>query len=242
MDLSDDSSRGSSSKSSRSKSQSGSEKSAKSNNSKSKSCTVTSEQIEQFCAVTGKVESFWIHAYQQIFFLTGSTKDVARTLIEACRGNLERAVDMHMEGMSENPNTSSAQDEDYVRAPIPQKQEVLVEAGYEGYGFGFKGKRRIVKSVFDSFRNFEVETSNSKSKLYPVSMFIFKVLFKIELQESRLRETNGASASAAGSSTASSKRTLEDLFRPPIDMTFNGNLQTVGYWYDTNVKTNSQSI
>jgi hypothetical protein len=50
MDLSDDSSRGSSSKSSRSKSQSGSEKSAKS---KSKSCVVTREQIEQFCAVTG---------------------------------------------------------------------------------------------------------------------------------------------------------------------------------------------
>ena len=50
MDLSDDSSRGSSSKSNKSKSQSGSEKSAKS---KSKSCVVTREQIEQFCAVTG---------------------------------------------------------------------------------------------------------------------------------------------------------------------------------------------
>lgn len=52
MDLSDDSSRGSSSKSSRSKSKSGSEKSVKSN-SKTKACIVTSEQIEQFCAVTG---------------------------------------------------------------------------------------------------------------------------------------------------------------------------------------------
>lgn len=31
----------------------------------------------------------------------------------------------------------------------------------------------------------------------------------------------------AGSSTASSKRTLEELFRPPIDMMFNGNLQAV---------------
>lgn len=65
---------------------------------------------------------------------------------------------MHMEGISGNHSASDAQ-EDYVRAPIPQKQEVLVESGYEGYGFGFKGKRRIVKSVFDSFRNFEVETS-----------------------------------------------------------------------------------
>lgn len=65
---------------------------------------------------------------------------------------------MHMEGLAEHPNTSAA-DEDFVRAPIPQKQEVLVESGYEGYQFGFKGKKRIVKSVFDSFRNFEAETS-----------------------------------------------------------------------------------
>lgn len=204
MDLSDDSSRGSSSKSSQSKSRSGSEKSAKS---KAKSCIVTREQIEQFCAVTG------------------STEDVAQTLIEACRGNLERAVDMHMEGLTEHPNTSGAQ-EDYVRAPIPQKQEVLVEAGYEGYGFGFKGKKRIVKSVFDSFRNFEVET---------------------KLQESRLRETNGLTSSITSASSSSGKRSLEELFRPPIDMMFNGNLlnardtgKTLKKWIMVNIQNVSE--
>ena len=66
---------------------------------------------------------------------------------------------MHMEEVSGGAGAAGAADEDYVRAPIPQKQEVLVQPGYEGYGFGFKGKRRIIKSVFDSFRNFEVETS-----------------------------------------------------------------------------------
>ena len=76
------------------------------------------------------------------------------------------AINMHMEG-ADNPEAAVAA-EDYVRAPIPQKQEVLVQSGYEGYGFGFKGKRRIIKSVFDSFRNFEVETSRLKHiKLYP---------------------------------------------------------------------------
>ena len=54
----------------------------------------------------------------------------------------------------------------------PQKQEVLVESGYEGYGFGFKGKKRIVKSVFDSFRNFEVETSNTDI----LFAFFYKIL------------------------------------------------------------------
>ena len=64
----------------------------------------------------------------------------------------------YREGVAENPSVPG-QEEDFVRAPIPQKQEVLVQQGYESYGFGFKGKRKVTKSVFDSFRNFEVETS-----------------------------------------------------------------------------------
>ena len=71
------------------------------------------------------------------------------------------AINMHMEEVSGNAAGAAGITEDYVRAPIPQKQEVLVQPGYEGYGFGFKGKRRIIKSVFDSFRNFEVETSKN---------------------------------------------------------------------------------
>lgn len=130
---------------------------------------------------------------------------------------------MHMETMSANPETSSAAQEDYVRAPIPQKQEVLIESGYEGYGFGFKGKRRIVKSVFDSFRNFEVETSNNILKI--VFLHSTKLFFFLELQESRFRETNGFTSLASTSS--SGKRTLEELFRPPIDLMFSGNLQNV---------------
>lgn len=66
---------------------------------------------------------------------------------------------MHMEGLAAETTIAQNNSEDFVRAPIPQKQEVLVQPGYEGYGFNFKGKRRVVKSVFDSFRNFEVETS-----------------------------------------------------------------------------------
>jgi hypothetical protein len=41
------------------------------------------------------------------------------------------------------------------------------------------------------------------------------------LQESKFREANGAGTSAGN------KRTLEELFRPPIDLMFNGNMQNV---------------
>ena len=132
---------------------------------------------------------------------------------------------MHMEGADNpDPEVVGAASEDYVRAPIPQKQEVLVKSGYEGYGFGFKGKRRIIKSVFDSFRNFEVETSISIPVTINLSFIWLYDIFYLELQESKFRETNGQLG--AGTSTGN-KRTLEELFRPPIDLMFNGNMQNV---------------
>lgn len=48
-----------------------------------------------------------------------------------------------------------------------------------------------------------------------------------ELQESRLMMEQGGQSSTSVSGM-SSKRTLEDLFRPPIDLIFKGNLQEVG--------------
>lgn len=49
-------------------------------------------------------------------------------------------------------------EEEDVRAPIPQKQEVLVE-GLDELAYTFRGKRRVARSVFDKFRDFEAETS-----------------------------------------------------------------------------------
>lgn len=57
-------------------------------------------------------------------------------MLEACNNNLEMAVTMFLDGggIAEEPSTSSAavsavrpHPEDEVRAPIPQKQEILVE-------------------------------------------------------------------------------------------------------------------
>lgn len=45
-----------------------------------------------------------------------------------------------------------------MRAPIPQKQEVLID-GPDEIAFNFRGRRRAVRSVFDKFRDFEAETS-----------------------------------------------------------------------------------
>ena len=51
------------------------------------------------------------HDMAHINFSTGADEAVGRQLLEACGGNLELAVDMHMEGaVTSQPSTSGAQD------------------------------------------------------------------------------------------------------------------------------------
>ncbi|XP_031519797.1 UBX domain-containing protein 7 isoform X3 [Papio anubis] len=68
--------------------------------------------------------------------LTSASESVGKHMLEACNNNLEMAVTMFLDGggIAEEPSTSSASvsavrphTEEEVRAPIPQKQEILVE-------------------------------------------------------------------------------------------------------------------
>lgn len=134
--------------------------------------------------------------------ITGVTADVGEQMIEACNGDLQLAVEMHMDGGGNPPETrlsskqpmatttnSAVKDGEEVRAPIPQKREILVE---DAPVFGFRG-RRPARSVFDGFRDFQAEARQQEQLL--------------------LQGT---------ASVTSKHQTLEDLFRPPIDLTFKG--------------------
>ena len=191
------------------------------------------KKIDEFCAITG------------------GTKEMATSLLAVCNGNLEMAINMHMEGVQvedNQPGTSSASsnansnpipdgDEgrhkffqkwivsirtylwflnisDDVRAPIPQKKEVLIQPGYEGYSITrqnnlIRGSR--VRSVFDGFRNF----SNESSKFCTHLLLEFRPNFPLIF----LLESNGASSKGK-------KRTLEELFKPPLDIMFKGDFQS----------------
>ena len=72
-----------------------------------------------------------------------------------------------------------------VRAPIPQRQEVLVD-GPDELAFTFRGRKRTARSVFDKFRDFEAEASkNFVQNLFPFFFYHFRNisidLFKIIL-------------------------------------------------------------
>ncbi|KAM9088325.1 UBX domain-containing protein 7 isoform 3-T6 [Megaptera novaeangliae] len=102
---------------------------------------------------------------QQFTAITGASESVGKHMLEACNNNLEMAVTMFLDGggIAEEPSTSSASvstvrphTEEEVRAPIPQKQEILVEPEPL---FGAPKRRRPARSIFDGFRDFQTETT-----------------------------------------------------------------------------------
>uniref|UniRef100_A0A3Q0S5Y0 UBX domain-containing protein 7 n=1 Tax=Amphilophus citrinellus TaxID=61819 RepID=A0A3Q0S5Y0_AMPCI len=109
---------------------------------------------------------------QQFTAITGATESVGKHMLEACNNNLEMAVTMFLDGggIAEEPSTSSssvasssrAPSTDEVRAPIPQKQDILVEPEPL---FGVPKRRRPARSIFDGFRDFQTETIRQEQEL-----------------------------------------------------------------------------
>ncbi len=88
----------------------------------------------------------------------------------------------------------------------------MIQPGYEGYAMSNRvnaaAVRGRVRSVFDGFRNFGNESSMS---LKLANGTDFRILLFSE---------------NFGGAKKGKKRTLEDLFKPPIDLTFKGDLQS----------------
>ncbi|XP_052261535.1 UBX domain-containing protein 7-like isoform X2 [Dreissena polymorpha] len=138
----------------------------------------------------------------QFCSVTGASRDVGKQLLEACNNNLELAINMQMEGAGAPTGPGPSSDIDAVRAPIPQTQEVLVDdaPAFAAYN---RRKRKAV-SVFDGFRDFQEE---AKQKT--------RGRTKKGLQEEEL-------LSGPSGSRTRKTRTLQDLFRPPLDLTYKG--------------------
>ncbi|KAI0222486.1 UBX domain-containing protein 7 [Lamellibrachia satsuma] len=98
--------------------------------------------IEKFCAITG------------------ASEDVAGRLLEACGGNIDLAIGMHLDSAEEGRESphqeTSGEDAGDVRAPIPQKNEKLVEESHSVPTFG--RRKRTTNCIFDALRDFEAET------------------------------------------------------------------------------------
>jgi hypothetical protein len=159
-------------------------------------------------------------AIEQFSTFTGANESTARMALEACNWNIELAVNMfvdandgpidvidnsndlrHVSNTSSltQTNSLSSQTNDDIRPPIPPVRQVLVE-DYPSVSYSNHLRRPNSNSVFDAFRDFEQEARWHEQQM--------------------VRESNGSS-----SATATKRRTLEDLFRPPLDLICRGTLE-----------------
>ncbi|EDO32704.1 predicted protein, partial [Nematostella vectensis] len=137
----------------------------------------------------------WSHLIDEFTNVTGATRQIATSLLEASNGNLEMAIEMHFDSCGDQDAVSSAgvagSDNDEVRAPIPQTRGILVDQPYHSFGT----RKKTSKSVFDAFRDFQAEAKQQEQQ-------------------------------ATGSATSKKQKTLQDLFRPPIDLLHKGTFET----------------
>lgn len=129
---------------------------------------------------------------EQFVAVTGASVEDARRLLEACEGNLDLAINMHMEGQQEGGATdttattavagSSYEELHGVRAPIPQTSGVLIEES-QTTGRSLRS-RRLPATVFDPFQDY-----------------------------SRVSHRGG---------NVGKVESLADLFKPPFDLIFTG--------------------
>ncbi|KAI1286016.1 UBX domain-containing protein 7 [Halotydeus destructor] len=166
--------------------------------------------VEQFCA------------------LTGASEQISRATLEASNWNIDFAVNMHMDSQmheaaeapvlidpvadlsndlpvaassSGHQASSSMVDDDNVRAPIPPKRQILVEGPpYQSYQPYPTRNYTPTRSVFDQLRNFEAEA---------------------QWREQLMDDESELSIAAAAK-----RRTLEELFRPPLDLIFTGSMDS----------------
>lgn len=162
----------------------------------------------------------------QIMAVTAADRTAAAALLAAAGGSVQRAINMHFESDRVPPLTASDagadpgaddadpgdNDDEKVRAPIPPRAEVLLDSSHVAGNYALPSRRSRLRqsdSVFDKFRDFSAE---------------------IRMQESQLA---GGVVSALGESSQSRQRglgqqklrTLEEIFRPPLDLMFRGTFQ-----------------
>lgn len=143
---------------------------------------------------------------EQFCSVTGANKETAVRMLEICNWNLEMAVNMHVDSdYPENSCNSAidnanlpAENAEEIRAPIPQSRGILVDEDY-GFYFDNRVRKRRPHSIFDGFRDFQAEA--------------------------RWQELT-ASGAAESTEAYKKRRTLEDLFRPPLDIMHRGSFES----------------
>jgi len=114
-------------------------------------------------------------------------------------------------------------DDDYVRAPIPQKMEQLVD------DMVIVNPKRIpsiastkVRSVFDGFRDFRREAEEQQRAMLSGESSMGGDDSSSSSSPSSSNFSSSSSTGAFGNKSSKKLKTLEELFRPPVDLLYPG--------------------
>jgi hypothetical protein len=103
----------------------------------------------------------------------GASKDTAKNMLEVYHGDVEMAINMFLE------DQDGASSSSHVRDPIPPQQAVLVDIpGSQRFR---NRRKRAPYSVFDKFRDFQVETRkfvmSANRRMHESLCFCFQIKF-----------------------------------------------------------------
>lgn len=160
---------------------------------------------------------------EQFATVTGATTNIGLRLLEVCNGDLERAISMHLDrviDVNDMENANAAVQSTAAGPSVPLDDSV----------------RAPIPSKMDTLVE-DIPTFGPRPRQRRARQSVFDGLrdFQAEtrLQEEMLRNPK----------SAAKKRTLEDLFRPPLDLMHKGTFvtareagQTQGKWLMVNVQ------
>ncbi|XP_023226428.1 UBX domain-containing protein 7-like isoform X1 [Centruroides sculpturatus] len=129
--------------------------------------------------------------------ITGADENAAKNLLEICNGNLEVAINMHCDYGSETVQNPSRGSSSKDGEDVRPPIPPTRGVLVDTLPFGPRGRQQSSQSIFDGFRDFQAEA---------------------KWQEENL--------SLVGTKLSKKRKTLEDLFRPPLDLMHRGSLES----------------
>lgn len=129
--------------------------------------------------------------------ITGADENAAKNLLEICNGNLEVAINMHWDYEGDPGQDSSRSSSSRDGQDIRPPIPPTRGILVDTLPFGPRGRQQTSNSIFDGFRDFQAEA---------------------KWQEENL--------SLVGTKLSQKRKTLEDLFRPPLDLMHRSSLES----------------
>jgi len=152
--------------------------------------------------------------------ITGSSKQTAESLLAVCNDNLEMAINMHMEGVQIEDNNSRSSSASNGTQPGTSSSSTAAAAHIgdpdddDEVRAPIPQKREVL--IQPGFEGYSINRSSNMLRANRVrSVF-----------DGFRNFSNEAKNYSQGPARKGKKRTLEELFKPPIDMMFKGDFQS----------------